>query len=492
MKRLITTFIVLGLIIGGCNEEKFLERPPIAETTDANFPVSANDLFLATNAVYNTLRIWNFNEGGFPILSIISDDMTKGSNPGDGTAIAPYDNFTNTADEGSIYRWWSTLYQGIRRANLVINSAQDIEMDETLKNRYLGEARFLRAYFYSLLVRAFGPVPKVLEINPDSDLTRSDVQEIMDEIIVPDFEFAITNLPEKSDYDTDDNGRATRGAAKAMLARVYLYFGDFDEVERLTLEIIGSAQYDLETNYGDAFSESFEYGQESVFEVGALGQNFDLGGNQYANTFAIRGDPNRGWGFGRPAYSFILEYGDDPRMDASVIFLGEVLGGVVTNGDTATPDTTYNESNDIIEIECYNQKTWVSGGDTQSAFAHNKRVIRYADVLLMAAEALNENDDPDMALMYLERVRNRARGGDTSVLPEVTTTDKALLRDAILDERRFELAFEGLRYWDLVRTGRANAVLGPLGFIEGIHELLPIPQSEVDISEGAITQNFGY
>lgn len=491
MKKYTIIFSII-FILTACNEDEFLDRAPIAATTDATFPVSSNDLLLATNGTYNVLRIWNFHEGGFPLLNIVSDDMTKGSNPGDGAAIAPYDNFTNTADEGSMSRWWSTLYQGIRRANLVINYAAGIEINEALRNRYVAETRFLRGYFYSILIRAFGDVPIVLDVNPASDITRSPVQEIIDDIVVPDLEFAAQNLPEKSEYDVADNGRATRGAAKALLARIYLYFGDFTKVESLTLEVINSGQYDLEPNYSDAFSENFEYGQESVFEIGALGATFAEGGNQFANTMAIRSTPNRGWGFGRPAYSLLQDYGNDPRLDPSVIFLGEVLAGVETVGDASTPDTTYNSTNDIVEIECYNQKIWVEGTDTQSAFGHNKRIIRYADVLLMAAEALNENGNPAEALVYLEMIRNRARGGDISVLPEITVTNKSQLRQAILEERRFELAMEGLRFWDLVRTGRAATVLGPFGFTEGIHEHFPIPQSEVNISEGAIIQNPGY
>ena len=107
------------VIFFSCDEDDFLNRPPIAQTVEADFPRTADDALLAVNGIYNTLRIWNFHEGGFPVLSFVSDDLTKGSNPSDGIAIAPYDNFTYTADEGSMERWWSTLYQGIRRANLV-------------------------------------------------------------------------------------------------------------------------------------------------------------------------------------------------------------------------------------------------------------------------------------------------------------------------------------------------------------------------------------
>ncbi|HMQ47891.1 MAG TPA: RagB/SusD family nutrient uptake outer membrane protein [Saprospiraceae bacterium] len=485
--------VVLGLFsLVSCSEE-FFNNPPLGDLTVGSFPETEADAILATNGVYNILRSWNLNCGGFPLLDIVSDEATKGSNPDDGTAIKPYEDFTYTADEGSMDRWYKTLYQGIRRANLVINDVPDIPMDEALKTRLIAEARFLRGYLYAIMIRAFGDAPLVTEIDPPLDLTRTSAEEIFSQLVEPDLLFAVENLPEKSDYAPEDLGRATRGAAKALLARIYLFRGDFVNVEKYTLEIIQSGQYDLEANFADAFSYDQENGIESVFEVSALPEEFAQGGNQYGNTQAIRGTPNRGWGFGRPAYTWItmMTNNNDPRLDASVIFLNEVLDGTTTFGDGSTPDTTY-VNGSIVEIECYNQKVWHPGVNSTTSFGHNRRIIRYADVLLMAAEALNENGKPDQALMYLNQVRERARGGNSNVLPDVTVTDKNQLRESILAERTFELAFEGLRFWDLVRTDRAKTVLGTLGFTENKNELFPIPQSEIDISEGRITQNQGY
>jgi hypothetical protein len=131
----------------------------------------------------------------------------------------------------------------------------------------------------------------------------------------------------------------------------------------------------------------------------------------------------------------------------------------------------------------------VPGTNTITQWGHHRRLIRYADVLLLAAECLNENGNPGLALVYLNQVRERARQGNNSILPDITTTDPALLSDIIMEERRHELAMEGHRFWDLVRTGRAAQVLGPLGFVPGKHELLPIPQNEIDISQGTLIQN---
>jgi hypothetical protein len=150
------------------------------------------------------------------------------------------------------------------------------------------------------------------------------------------------------------------------------------------------------------------------------------------------------------------------------------------------------DSHGQAEIECYNQKVWTPGNTVPTSFGHNRRFIRFADVLLIAAEALNENNNSAQALVHLNRVRQRAREGNNSILPDISVTNKDQLRDLILKERRVELAMEGHRFLDLVRTNKAASVLGPLGFISGKHELLPIPQTEIDLSQGALEQNPGW
>ncbi len=227
---------------------------------------------------------------------------------------------------------------------------------------------------------------------------------------------------------------------------------------------------------------------ESVFEIGAM-EVEGAGGNQYANTQGVRGSPNRGWGFNRPSLNLRNSFEPgDPRLDATIIDLGETLDGILILGDGTTPDEVLVDGV-VTEVECYNQKVWYPGTNTITQWGHNRRLIRYADVLLMAAEALNENNKTGEALNYLNEVRRRARQGNNAILPDITVTEKTALRQAILDERRHELALEGHRFWDLVRTGRAATVLGPLGFVSGKHELFPIPQNEIDISQGSLEQN---
>lgn len=485
LKRVIA--IALALTPIACDD--FLDTPIQGKLLSQNFPVSADDALSATNGVYNMLRNGSFNFGLFPIMDIMSDDARKGSNPTDAApTIGPYDSFTHVATEESISSWWNALYEGIKRANVVIEKIPVIDMDEDMKSRYIAEAKFLRALFYFDLVRAWGDVPKVTTVETPTGLGRTPASEIYS-FIVEDLLAAIDVLPEKSDYPAADLGRATKGAAKALLGKVYLYQQDYTNAEKYLMEVIQSNQYDLMPNFEEANSVAGEFGVESVFEVGAIGvEGLENGGGQYANVQGVRGKPNRGWGFNRPSLDLMATFeDDDPRAGLTVIYLGEVLDGVTIVGDLNTPDETRDASNNLVEIECYNQKVWTPGDNVPTQWNYNRRLIRYADVLLMAAEVLNHNGKDADALEYLNRVRERARGGDDSILPDISATGTELA-DAIFQERRVELALEGHRFWDLVRTGRAEAVLGPLGFKKGKHEFLPIPQVEVDLSQGSIQQ----
>jgi hypothetical protein len=166
--------------------------------------------------------------------------------------------------------------------------------------------------------------------------------------------------------------------------------------------------------------------------------------------------------------------------------------GIPIVGDSQTPDEVRDENDNLIEIESYNRKVWVTGTRVVEQWGHNRRIIRYADVLLMAAEVSAQNNNIPQALNFLNEVRRRARGDNPDVLPDITETNPAMLLESIYDERRFELALEGHRYPDLVRTGKAVEVLGARGFTPGRHELLPIPQVEIDLTEGRMQQNPGW
>ena len=488
--RVLHVSAALLLLPLSCDD--FMEKPLQGKLTQENFPTSASDALLATNGVYNIMLNSSFHFGLFPIMDIMSDDARKGSNPDDqGSTIGPFDRFAHIATESNLSRWWNTLYEGIKRANVVIEKVPDIEMNENLSNRYIGEASFLRALFYFDLVRAWGDVPLVTSTTPILGVERSTPDEIYS-LIEQDLLNAISGLPEKSDYAAADLGRATKGAAKGLLAKVYLFQNDFVNAEKYALEVINSGQYDLMPDFADANSKAGEFGAESVFEIGAIGFE-GTGGDQYGNVQGVRGTPNRGWGFNRPTLDLMDSFEDgDPREEKSIIFLGEVLDGVTIQGDGPTLDETKDANGNLIEIECYNQKVWTPGINVPSQFDHNRRILRYADILLIAAEALNENGKPAEALVQLNSIRERAREGNAAVLPDIVETGKDALRDIILHERRVELALEGHRFWDLVRTGKAASVLGPLGFVAGKHELLPVPQTEMDLTQNVWDQNPGW
>jgi len=497
MKPKISIFILFltlsGLfVVPGC--KKFLQKDLQGTMTQESFPVSASDALLATNAVYTTTREWYYHSGGYPILDIMSDDARKGSNPQDQlNTVGPYDNFKITTTQDGLDRWWDEMYVGIKRANVVIEKVSLISMDTALQNRYLAEAHFLRGLFYFDMLRAWGGVPLVTTTTPPLKLTRAS-EEATYSLILADLQYAESHLPLRSAYISADMGRATRGAVEALLARVYLFRNDFQNAEKYALLVINSNQYSLEPNFINANGVNGNNGPESIFEVGALPvEGTEGGGDQYANTQGVRGTPNRGWGFNRPTPSLTNSFeSGDPRLKGTVISLKDTIDGVVILGDGSTPAVTKDSAGNILEVQCYNRKVWVPGTSTSTQYGHHRRLIRYADVLLMAAEALNENNKPAEALVYLNMVRTRARNGNPGILPDITTTNQSDLRDIIFNERRHELAMEGWRFWDLIRTGRATSVLGPLGFITGTHEHLPIPQSEIDISQGTLTQNPGY
>ncbi|HSN50670.1 MAG TPA: RagB/SusD family nutrient uptake outer membrane protein, partial [Bacteroidales bacterium] len=221
--------IGLFMIFSGC--KKFLQKDLQGSLTQQSFPETASDALLATNAAYESLREWNYNSGGYPILDIMSDDARKGSNPNDqSSTVGPYDNFTFSPTGDGLDRWWTTLYLGVKRANVVIVNLPDIDMDATLRTRYIAEARFIRGLIYFDFVRAWGGVQLVTDLTPPNGLTRASKEDVY-ALVLSDLQFASDNLPEKNEYLAKDLGRATKGAANAMLARVYLWLHDFPHAE---------------------------------------------------------------------------------------------------------------------------------------------------------------------------------------------------------------------------------------------------------------------
>lgn len=464
-----------------------LEREPKVDFTLESFFAIEEHAVLATNATYSQLRDWSVHVFSYiGMTDIVSDDADKGSTPTDAFFLQELDDFSFTSANGAPAGVWGGYYTGIFRANLAIARIPDVpEMDEALRARLIAENQFLRGYLYFNLVRWFGDVPLVTEPFPDAfEIPRAPVDDVYTQIIA-DFEDAAAVLPVS--YSGADLGRATSGAAKGMLAKVHLTRGNLPEAERLLLEIIQSGTYSLFPNYANLFRPEGENSSESVFEVQAAAFEAGGGGSQYNEVQGVRGTPNLGWGFNRPSDDLVRAYEPgDPRREATILYVGEIL----PDGSDIVTD------NPNIIGERYNQKAWVPehpGGNGNGP--GNIRLLRYADVLLMAAEVLNENGNTDQALTYLNQVRARARGTNPNVLPDITERDREALRQLIWKERRVELAMEQQRWFDLIRQGRAAEVLQAVGktnFTVPKNLLFPIPRLEIQVSNGILTQNPGY
>lgn len=480
------------LLTTACDNASFLEVKPQGVINANNYFQTSQHAIWATNAVYNSMRDWNMTS--FPWLAmtdIVSDDAVKGSFPADAQRLTAFDDFSwDPGFPEDIRNSWRGNYQGIFRANVAIDGIPKVPtMDETLRKRLIGEAKFLRAHFYFNLVRWFGDLPLITRpLTQDEFYTqkRTAVAEVY-KLITSDLTEAIASLPEKSAYAPEDLGRATKGAARGLLAKVYLTIKDYPNAEKYALEVINSNQYALLADYSKIFLPEGENSSESVFEVQATALEASYAGATPWNMVqGVRGTPNLGWGFNLPSDDLVkgFEFGD-PRRDATVLNVGEAL-----------PDgSSVVEDNLQMENERYNQKAWTPAHALlQDNGPSNIRILRYADVLLIAAEALNENGKAQQALTHLNAVRARARGSRRNVLPDITITDKDALRLRIWQERRSELAMEQQRWFDLLRTGQAEARMKAIGknFIKGKHELFPIPQTEIDLGGGNLVQNPGY
>jgi len=477
--------IVTLLFFTGCSNS-FLDVPPQGQQKAVQFWVSESDATKAVDAIYANLRSWtNIAFAPIAVESMGSDDVEKGSDPSDASFMNDFNNFTATSTEGQLSDFWNGQYQNINLCNQVLDNIPAINMDASLKTRYLAEAKFVRAYSYFRLVRAFGDVPLRLKLPADAsgyNLPRTAKAEVW-KAIEQDLTDAAAVLPQT--YSGAAIGRATKGAALALHAKVAMYQAKWADVKAYTDQVMALG-YSLFPDFYQLFRVANENCSESVFEIQCaliLG-NPDASNSQYSQVQGVRGVTGGGWGFNDPTQNLAdaFEPGD-PRRAATIIFRG-----TTTPSGDAIPATVTNPR--------YNMKSYVPFGQYVTGYnegcQQNVRVIRYADVLLMNAEANNELGNTTQALASLEMVRARARAGNSAILPQVTTTDKTALRTAIWNERRAELAMEFDRYFDVIRQGRAAALFGPRGWTANKNEVWPVPQGEIDLSVGVLTQNPGY
>ncbi|WP_294282539.1 RagB/SusD family nutrient uptake outer membrane protein [uncultured Chryseobacterium sp.] len=434
-------------------------------------------------SIYAKYLDWNISSFAWiGVSSITSDDADKGSSPGDtGSDKDVLDALTFSSTSPSFQEIWEGNYQAINRANQALKYIPLLDKaDTSLKNRLIGEAKFLRAFSYFILVRSYGDIPLVNKVYENSEedrtmvFTRRSKADIY-AFIESDLQAAIAALPDKSAYTGSNAGRASKGAAHALLAKVFLYEKKWQQVVDQCDQVVG---YSLTPNFQDIYKVSGENNAESVFEIQGKGGPSQPGIQQYSQVQGARGAGGWGWGFNTPSQSLVDAFnaeGDTERRDATIIFRNSTLydGRVVP----ATVENPY-----------YNYKAYSSaytGDDDSDA---NIRYLRYSEVLLMKAEAMNELGQTSNAATYLNQVRNRAG------LANTTATTQANMRTAIYKERRLELAMEHDRWFDLVRTGQAQAAMAANGktFKVGTHEVFPIPNKFILEAKGLAAQNPGY
>jgi hypothetical protein len=485
-KASILLLFPLSYGIAGC-KKSFLDVPPQGQQPTQQFWQSQGDATKAINAMYANLRSWPLVAfAPIAVESLGSDDAEKGSDPGDATFMNDFDNFTATSTEGQLSDFWNGEYQQINLCNQVLDNIPAINMDATLKARYLLEAKFLRAYCYFRLVRAFGDVPLRLHVPKDAseyNIPRTPKAQVWAAIEQDLIDAA--GLP-NSYTGAADVGRSTKGAALALHAKVSMYQGKWNDVKTYTDQVISLGIYSLFPNFEKLFRVENKNSSESIFEIqcALIPGNPAASNSQYSQVQGVRGVTGGGWGFNVPTTDLVNEFeSGDPRLNATIIFRGTntVEGDAIPN---TVPNPMYNYKS-YVPFTMY-----VSGYN--EGCQQNIRVIRYADVLLMNAEANNELGNSASALTSLNAVRARARAGNNSILPNVTFTTQAALRTAIWHERRVELAMEFDRYFDVIRQGRGLAVFGIKGWKANKNEVWPIPQSEIDLSAGTLTQNPGY
>lgn len=485
IKRIGYALPIMLTLATGCGKS-FLDVPPQGQQPAQEFWVNEADATKAVNAMYANLHEWR--QVAFAALAVEdlgSDETEKGSDPNDASFLSNFDNFTITASDGQATDFWKGQYQEVNFCNQVLDNVPNIKMDETLKNRYLAEAKFIRAYAYFRLVRAYGDVPLRLHVPKgpqDYNLPRTPKAEVWANI-EKDLTEAAAVLPPS--YGATDIGRATKGAALSLHAKVAMYQKKWQDVLTYTNQVMGMG-YSLFPDYEKLFRIPNENSVESIFEIQCqtIIGNKDASNSQYSQIQGVKSQPGGGWGFNTPTQALVDAYEPgDPRKNATILFRGTI---------TVEGDSIKN----VGVNRRFNYKSYVPFTQWQSGYNEgadqNVRVIRYAEVLLMNAEAANELGNSGQALSSLNAVRARARGGNNSILPDVTVTDQAQLRRAIYHERQIELAMERDRFFDVIRQGRGTEVFGPLGFKAGKSELMPIPQTEIDLSDNKLTQNPGY
>jgi starch-binding outer membrane protein, SusD/RagB family len=522
MRSKIPMIICSTIFLLSCSKN-FLDVPPQGDGIPSVNSQTALDEVVGA---YNALITPDPTQSGFgnydihgvyfiTVTNIMSDDADKGSYAADQPLAAEIDNFQITSDNTYVEGLWRGYYAGISRTNNAIQALSQAKLGAETVTIQSAEMRFLRAYFYFNLVRMFGGVPIVLTVptgplNQDSSFYyRSSLSDVYNKAIIPDLQFAVANLPLKSATAV---GRATKGAAETLLAKVDMYLKNWAGADSLTNAVIASGQYQLMPDYSILWRQAGDNSAESIFEVETgIYANVDYGIPEYVEFQGPRqdngmglpttpwGNPgfyqpvgDDGFGFDLPSANLVAAYEPGDLREASTIIPLPANGPPDTLWDGFIVPTMLG-----ISVN-YNYKAYHSERPDQEfeTFESNRglcekniHILRYAEVLLINAEAANQLNNSGTAIADLNMVRARAGLGPTSA------TTQPDLQTAIWNERRVELAMEHDRFWDLVRQGRAAQVMiasGKTNFVAGVNELLPIPAIEIAATGGKLTQNPGY
>ena len=499
------TFIIIMMasLLYAC--EDILNTELKGSYTTETFFVSEENAILAVNAAYRPLSF--ATDGGeiWVVGDTRSDDAVKGGDAGDKADAADIDNFVENTNNGVVATIWANYYEGITRCNYAIVNVGAMNapvIDADLKGRLIAEAKFLRAYYYFLLINIYGDVPVLLEpkIASELQIAPSTVSEIYAQI-EQDCDDAQNVLP--LSYPSAEVGRATKGAALALLAKSYLYQEKWKEAhETAVLLTQPPYAYGLMANYQHNFNVDYENNAESVFEVQHLSRQSPFAGNLLNQAFAAPADYGMGEGyyFNQPTQNYVDEFETvnvdgtiytDPRLDYSI---GRENAQLPWIDDTIVYSSEWTETGYVAK-KCLQPISEIPGnikGDGDL----NYTAIRYADILLWLAEAYNEDGNPAMALVYLNMVRTRARecfqvdqnlttypNIPAGLLEDISSTNQNSLRDIIRHERRTELGFEFHRYFDIMRYGEqyASDAFKDLDYFNyQQHRYLPYPQRELD------------
>ncbi|MHB1921003.1 MAG: RagB/SusD family nutrient uptake outer membrane protein [Chitinophagaceae bacterium] len=498
MKRqplfLLTLSLAL-LVVAGC--KKFLDQPVLGNYVSSNFFTSDANAQLGTNAAYSDLSFSDASSNAIWVLGdVASDDAIKGGNPGDQADFESIDQFNILPTNSAVEAVWKRYYDGVFKCNQVISGlpVSNTAVSDAVKTSSLGQVKFLRAYYYFILTNCYGNIPLHLKVETPAELQSPAIPQAQIFLqIEGDCKEAASDLP--LSWSGNDLGRATKGAALSLLAKTYLFEKKWDSAAMAAEQVEALNIYKLLPVYSDNFKASTKNNTEAIFSVWQQTGLSPFQGNTLNQWFAPRSI--NGYGFFYPTQSLVNNYEKstssdtvDPRLDYTIARAGHPYFDLPF--DTTWTTTGYLDKKYLQPLS--EIPASIKGdGDV------NYEAIRYADVLLIDAEALNESGNSAGALIPLNMVRKRARESylydptlpgygqvPNGLLVDITTTDQTQLRAIIQRERRSELALEFHRFFDLIRYGSAyatQALKDVPNFNYSTDQFFPIPQSERDTNK---------